>query len=221
MLWAMATRSSPLRDAQGHGLWLNSKVGRELRLNRLMGGMTQRQVADALRVSTSEISRRELGRVRTFNLIQIARHAAAVGLKPSVGLWPTVRRPLDRPQLELLGRLRERIGSAWGWTFEAPIPIPGDLRAGDAVIESPQCRCLVEAITRFVDYQAQLRSANLKKRDLGVTRLVMLVSNTRANRNAIHAVGPIVRESFPIGTRQALRVMAEGRDPGGDALVLL
>jgi transcriptional regulator with XRE-family HTH domain len=217
----MATRSSPLQDAQRQGLWLNRKIGRELRLNRLIGGMTQRQVASALHISTSEVSRRELGEVRTLNLIQIARHAAAVGLKASAALWPTVRRPLDRPQLELLARLRERIGSAWGWTFEVPIPIAGDLRAGDALIQSPQCRCLVEALTRFVDFQAQVRATHLKKRDLGVQRLVLLVSDTRANRTALRGVGPILRDGFPIGTRQALRAMAAGLDPGGDALILL
>jgi transcriptional regulator with XRE-family HTH domain len=217
----MASRSSPLHDAQRRGLWLNSKVGRELRVSRLTSGMTQRRVAELLHISQSEVSRREHGDVRTLNLIQISRHAAAVGLQPSVNLYPAVRRPLDRPQLELLGRLRDRIGLAWGWTFEVPIPIAGDYRAGDAVIQSPTTRCLVEAFTRFVDYQAQVRSAHLKQRDLGVARLVLLVSDTHANRAAIRAAGSILRESFPIGSRQALSALAAGQDPGGDALIIL
>lgn len=183
--------------------------------------MTQRRVAGLLHVSQSEVSRREHGHVTTFNLLQISRHAAVVGLQPSVSLWPLVRRPLDQPQLELLGRLRDRIGLAWDWSFEVPMPIPGDLRAGDAVVRSGTCRCLVEAFTRFVDHQAQVRSAHLKRRDLGVDRLVLLVSDTNANRAVIRAAGPILRESFPIGTRQAIGAMAAGEDPGGDALIIL
>lgn len=217
----MANRSSLLHEAARRGLWLNQKVGRELRLNRLIAGKTQRQLADMLDITQSEVSRREHGSVRTLNLVQLARHAAVVGLRPTVNLYPVIRRPLDRPQLQVLGRLRERIGSAWHWTLEAPIPIAGDLRAADAVVQSPGCRCVVEAITRFVDHQAQLRAAQLKKRDLGIPRLVMLVSDTRANREAIRAAGPIIREAFPIGTRQALGAMAQGRDPGGDALIVL
>jgi transcriptional regulator with XRE-family HTH domain len=183
--------------------------------------MTQKQVADLLRISKSEVSRREHGHVRTLNVVQLSRHAAVVGLNCAVNLYPAVRRPLDRPQLELIGRLRDRIRPAWGWTYEVPIPIAGDLRAGDAVIQSPACRCLVEAITRFVDYQAQVRAAHLKQRDLGVDRLMLLVSDTAGNRAAIRAAGPILRETFPVATRQALRLMAAGQDPGGDALIVL
>ncbi len=79
----------------------------------------------------------------------------------------------------------------------------------------------VEAISRLRDVQAQVRAAQLKRRDAEVLRLVLLVAATHANRRALASAEAVVRTEFKIGTRSALGALAEGRDPGGDALVLL
>jgi hypothetical protein len=79
----------------------------------------------------------------------------------------------------------------------------------------------VEAITRLRDVQAQVRSAQLKRRDAGVGRLVLVVSATHVNRRVLAVADPLIREAFPIHTRTALAALARGQDPGGDALILL
>jgi hypothetical protein len=79
----------------------------------------------------------------------------------------------------------------------------------------------VEAFSRLRDVQAQVRAAQLKRRDAEVLRLVLLVAATHANRRALASAEALVRGDLRIGTRSALEALASGRDPGGDALVLL
>lgn len=50
------------------------------------------------------------------------------------------------------------------------MPLAGDLRAADALVSIPNCRIVVEVITRLADFQAQLRAARRKQRDLGAHR---------------------------------------------------
>jgi hypothetical protein len=101
------------------------------------------------------------------------------------------------------------------------VPIEKDLRAADARISNAQSSIVVEAITRLADVQAQLRAAQLKRRDLQAQRLVLLVSATSTNRTAMRAAGPMLGEALPVHTWAALRALAAGRDPGGDALIVL
>lgn len=217
----MANRQSLRRDSTRFGLWLVQDAGRELRVARLITGKRQADVAAILGTSISHVSRVEHGLIRGIGLPDLSRHAAAVGLKPSLRLYPTVSRPLDRAQIELLDTFRARAGTDWMVQFEVPMPIAGDLRATDAVISIPGCRCAVEAITRLADLQAQLRSARLKQRDLGADRLILVVRATTANRRVLQAASRLVAESFPIGTKLALQHLAGSMDPGGDALILL
>ena len=79
----------------------------------------------------------------------------------------------------------------------------------------------VEFETRLDDFQAQTRRLWLKARDAGEPALLVVVADTRRNREAIHAAGPAIDEGFPISARRALAALAAGQHPGGSALVLL
>jgi transcriptional regulator with XRE-family HTH domain len=217
----MANRSNPLHDASQQARWTNQVNGRELRLARIMSGQTQQQIAARLGHSRSWVSRAERARFQGLTLADLTKHAAAVGLRASIRLWPAGRRPLDRPQLALLERLRSRSGGLWRWELEVPVPVENDLRAADARMSNAACGIVIEAITRLVDVQAQLRAVQLKRRDLQAQRLILLVSATSTNRAAIRAAGPMLREALPLQTWGALRALAAGRDPGGDALIVL
>jgi transcriptional regulator with XRE-family HTH domain len=216
----MANRQAILRDASRFGDWLLRNVGRELRVARLAAGMTQREVGSAIGASHSHVSRVELGQIKGYGLKDLCRHAAVVGLKPWLALYPRVARPLDRAQLQLLARFRFRISSSWKVVIEATIPIQGDLRAADALLIG-DVRCMVEVITRLADVQAQLRAAHLKQRDIGADRLIFVVAGTTTNRRALAAAGSAARDAFPLDTKATLRALAAGIDPGADGLVLL
>lgn len=217
----MPSRSNPIIDAARLTTWVLLEIGRELRLARVLAGMIQGQVAAAIGMSASYVSRIEAGKVRSASVEQLMRHAAAVGMKVYVKAYPGGRRPLDSAQLGLLEDFNARLHPNWSRQLEVVVPLPGDLRAADEVIRNASCSCAVEAITRFADVQAQTRSAHAKQRDIGTDRLILVVRGSHANRRMIHAAGPLLHETFPVGTRSALHALGAGRDLGGDCLILL
>jgi hypothetical protein len=171
--------------------------------------------------SQAQVSVTERGRRPSVRLLALYRHAAAVGLRLTLRAYPGGRRLLDAPQLALLNRFRARIAATWRWEQEVPVPIAGDLRAGDSRISIPECSILIEAVTRLADVQAQSRSARLKHRDLGTDRLSLRLSASRVNRHAVRDAGPALIAAFPVPARVALAALGAGKDPGGDAILLL
>lgn len=217
----MATRTRPL-DAARHA-WgrLAVEIGNELRTGRHVLGVTQRQLGAVLHVSPSEISRRELGRSNRLFGAKLAVHAAAVGLKLSVKLFPIGGGIRDAGQARYIASFVARVGRRWRVVLEATIPNPGDLRAVDVLLVAGPVRIAVEVITRLIDLQAQLRAAQLKARDIGATRLVLVVAATAANRRTLAAARPTLTAAFDLDTRRVLTDLAAGNDPGRDAIVVI
>lgn len=103
---------------------------------------------------------------------------------------------------------------------EVPVPIEGDLRSADAVIVGNGFIAMIEAETRIDDVQALERRVTAKQRDLGIARVLLLVADTRHNREVILRV-PELRRRFPASTRACLAALDKGRDPGRDGLIFL
>lgn len=192
----------------------------ELREGRLARGLTQSAVARALSCSRSRICRVELARVRHLRVEYLARHAAVVGLRLSVKLYPAAGALRDEAQVRYIARFVERIGHLWRVRLDVPIPLPGDLRAIDVVLDGA-CVICVEVITRLRDLQAQLRAAQLKQRDFGATRLIIVVAGSNANRRALNEARATLLASFDLDTRRTLAKLRAGEDPGRDAVVVL
>lgn len=216
-----ANRTSQLHEASIQATWLLQRLGRELRLARLAAGLTQAEVGRRLGLSDSEVSRIERAGARGLTVAALHRHAALVGLRVWIRLYPGARRVLDAPQIALMDRLRQRLEESWAWQLEVPVAIEGDLRAADALLSRGEVTIVVEAITRLSDVQAQVRAAQLKRRDIGATRLLLLVGGSTANRAALREAAPVMNAAFMTGTRRLLQALAEGHDPGRDCLIVL
>lgn len=197
------------------------EIGEALRAARHVAGLRQAAVGAAIGRSQSEISRRELGQVPNLTGRDIAVHAAAVGLKLALSLWPVGGGIRDAGQARYIARFLARVGRAWRSALEVPVPKPGDLRAADIMLTARGIRIAVEVITRLADLQAQLRAAQLKARDLDATRLVIVVAGTHANRRALAETRPALLESFDLNTARVMSDLAGGRDPLRDAIVVL
>lgn len=185
-----------------------------------MAGVTQVRVGAAVGVSGAEICRRERGRT-SMRIADLVVHAAAVGLRVAVTTHPAGRGVRDEAQLRYLGRFLGRIGPGFTRELEAPVPLPGDPRAVDAVLRAPGVVIAVEVITRLTDVQAQVRAARLKGRDIGATRLILAIAGSRANRRAFEAARPALAPAFDLDTRRTIGALARSRQPDRDAIVLL
>ena len=107
-----------------------------------------------------------------------------------------------------------------GWSTEVALPMPGDLRAWDAVIRGAGWTIGVEAETVLDHIQALERRLALKRRDGGVDHLILLVAHTARNRLAL-AGAPAAFADLPLRTREILVALRSGRDPGDSGIVIL
>lgn len=216
----MAPRTRLLDESHRRTIRLAHELGDELRAARHVADLTQRHVARAIHSSQAEISRRERGRVPRIGLDRLVAHGAAVGMRLSVKLFPVGGAVRDAAQARYLAAFVARVGRPWRVLLEATLPIPGDLRAVDVLLTSPSGTVAVEVITRLSDLQAQLRAAQLKARDVGAQRLVIVVAATHANRRALADARPTLVAAFDLGARQVLADLSAGRVPPQDALIL-
>lgn len=153
-----------------------------------------------------------------------SRMLAVLGLELSARSYPVGEPIRDREHAALLGRFRTRLHPTLRWQTEVPLPLPGDRRAWDAVIsgdgEARSWRFGVEAETRPRDLQALERRLAVKARDGDMDSVVLLLANTRHNRQLARAQVEW-RGRFPLSPVRALELLAAGVRPTGDALVLL
>lgn len=194
-------------------------LGRELRTARVSHGLSQRAVGAASRVEQAEVSRIEAGRRPGATIRTLARLATAVGLELSVRLYPGGQPIRDKAHIALLARFRKTVGESWTWVAEVPLPIPGDKRAWDRVLRGVGIVVGVEAETRPTDLQEVQRRIALKKRDAQVDRVALVLADTDWNRRLVRLND--LEGAFPIQSKVALKLLAEGRDPGGDAVILI
>jgi transcriptional regulator with XRE-family HTH domain len=217
----MANRTNAMHEARR--LWQRTlvEIGEQLREARLALGLTQAQVAAAVGVSRSYVGRVERGRLRRVPGERLVQHAAAVGLRFWLRLYPQGGALRDAGQARYIARFVERVGHAWRVLLDAPIPLAGDLRAVDVLLTGGGRVIAVEVITRLRDLQAQIRAALQKGRDIGAQRVILVVAGTHANRAVLSEAHSTLLATFELDTRRVLAQLADGRDPGRDAIIVI
>ncbi len=216
----MPSRSKAVESAIRLANSTMAAVSEELRGARILRGLAQEEVGRALGVSRMRISRVERHRVQSISLEYLARHAAVVGLRLSVKLYPIGGALRDAAQARYIARFVERIGHLWRVRLDVPIPLPGDLRGIDVYLTGA-CSIAVEVVTRLTDLQAVLRAAQLKRRDIGADRMILVVAGTHANRRTLDEARSTLLATFDLDTRRTLAKLVGGEDPGRDAIVVI
>ena len=220
----MSTRERPIDRGRRLAAADRLRIGHELRVARRVLGRSIDEVAAAARCSASQVGRVERGVHRAASVEQLVIIGAVVGLDVRVRAYPGPDPLLDAGQRALLARFRARLPPDVGFRTEVPLPIAGDQRAWDAMID--RLRGLssilpVEAESRLVDEQMQVRRIALKLRDSGLDHVLVVVADTRANRSALASAPSTLLADFPISQRRAMRSLANGEHPGGSAIVVL
>ena len=218
----MATRERPLERAIRVAERDRIDAGREIHDARVAAGLSLRSVGRAAGTSASQALRVERAELESLSIEQIARHAAAVGLDARLRLYPGPDPARDAGQHAIRDRFRLRLGPTLRLLGEVPIRT-GDLRAFDGVIVGfPDGRRLpTEYESRFSDAQAQIRRVLLKVQDAGLEDVLIVIGDTRRNRDGVRAAESLLRDRFPLTARHVLACLAAGRYPAGSAVILL
>jgi transcriptional regulator with XRE-family HTH domain len=131
----------------------------------------------------------------------------------------------DSGQLEIAQVILRALPSASVRRVEVPVA-PGDLRAADLVITTPTELIHVEIERWLVDFQAQVRGAQLKREALSrgsarPVRLVIALPDSKRARAEIAAIPAVIRSSFPIESRDIARALRTGAPLDGDGLLFV
>lgn len=201
---------------------LTVEAAREIMLSRDQAGLSQDAAGSAVGMSGSQYGRIERAELRHVSVEQLSRAASAVGLRPSLRLYPDGDAVRDAGHIRLLERLRNRLAPALPWRTEVPLHGQRDLRSWDAQILYPGGRDAVEAETRIRDAQATWRRIAMKLRDdPTVDHVILLIADTPSNRRAIALVRELLRSELPLDTRSVLIALAAGRSPGANGVAFL
>jgi transcriptional regulator with XRE-family HTH domain len=203
---------------------LRRRYGAELRVARTSAGIPQRELARLADVSPSEVGQVERAEIEP-SLDVMARLAAAAGGELVVRIYPGDGiRLRDSGQLAVAELIGTQAHHRWRRRYEVPVARPPDRRAGDMLLEQPIEVVLLEIETALADFQAQHRSAQLKRASLAdlagrPVRLVIALLDTDRNRAAVHAHADLIREALPVSSRQVWQAIRSGEPIAGDGLL--
>ena len=218
----MPIRRNPVDEAVRRARQQVELVVADVRRARLHAGLSQAAVARSVGCSRQLIGAVEAGRLEDLGCVQVARIGAAVGLDVTVRAYSSGSPLRDGAQLRLLQRFKSLIGQTWMWQAEAPVSSdPLERRAIDALLVRDGQRIGVEAVTRLLDVQAQVRAITLKQDAAGLGRMVLVLADTRHNRAALIDGAPTLSPAFPLPARTVLRDLASGRVPRANGVILI
>jgi transcriptional regulator with XRE-family HTH domain len=217
----VATRERPRDRALRHAARIRLETGEEIRTARQAAGLSLRAAAAAVGMDYGQFARIERDEAGDVRLSQVCLACEAVGLEFKGRPYPAGDPVRDAAHLGLLGRLRAQLPSSTPWRTEVPLRIVGDLRAVDAEVLVERTWVGFEAETRIRDVQATERKVQLKKRDAGLRRIVLVVADTKSNRAVLRTHREALRTSFPLDTREVLSALRAGRLPPDDGVVVI
>jgi transcriptional regulator with XRE-family HTH domain len=201
------------------------RLGADARTARLSVGWTQRTVAHRSNVSQASVSRLESGDAR-LSFANVARVAAALGLELSARFYPGAGVGLrNSGQLALAEVVRARAHHSWRIGFEVPVG-EQSRQAADVVLSGASGGLHLELETRLVDFQAQLRSGELKRNAMQQrygTRLafVLALRDSATNRAAVRAHRAVIATALPATASEVWHAIQTGEPLTADGLLWL
>ena len=203
------------------GRELVKTMGKEIHDARVNLGLSQQAVAGRAGLSRAKVGRIERGECVRVPMVELVLVAAVVGLELSVRAFPAGPGLRDHVHAALLERFRKFLHAALKWATEVPLPNPRDQRAWDAMVSGARFRIGIEAETRVRDGQALERRIRAKQRDGGVNAVILILSDTRANRAFVRERSASFADLFPVPAAEAIEAVRAGRTPRGNTLILM
>ncbi len=215
----------PATVARDRSRLLARRFGRELRIARVTAGLTQRRLARLAGTTQQEVSRAELGDPGVGLEVR-CRLASGCGHELWWRLDPVASvRLRDSGQLRVADAIVGAVHPAWTARLEVPVA-RGDRRSADVVLAHARELVEVEIERALVDFQAQLRAGQLKRRSLAEretrpVRLVIAVPDTSATRARIRPHLDVISRALPAGSRRIWAALRSGEPIGTDGLLFV
>jgi transcriptional regulator with XRE-family HTH domain len=191
----------------------------------MTAGLTQADLARLAGVSQQLASWAELGR-GDISLEGRCRLAAACGHELGWRLYPiSTVRLRDSGQLALAQLIVGGAHPSWRPRLEVPVA-PGDARAADLILTGPTEIIHIEIERALVDFQAQLRSARVKRdlmaaQDARPMRLVIAVPATTNSRERLAPFSQLIEQTMPVRSRRIAAALRSGELVGGDGILFV
>jgi transcriptional regulator with XRE-family HTH domain len=204
---------------------LASSFGREIRIARMTAGLTQGDLARLAGLSQQQASKAEQGAL-DISLEARCRLAAACGHELGWRLYPVATvRLRDSGQMALARAIVAAAHESWQARLEVPIA-PGNSRAADLLLIGPAEIIHIEIERALVDFQAQLRSAQLKREALAANearpiRLVIAVPDSRSSRARLAPLRQLVTQTMPAESRPIWQAIEGGQPLNGDGILFV
>ena len=199
--------------------------GRELRIARMTAGLSQARLATLAGASQAEVSKAERG-LLDVSLEARCRLAAACGHELGWRLYPVATvRLRDSGQMALAQTITAAAHPSWQVRLEVPIAA-GDARAADLLVIRPGEVLHIEIERALVDFQAQLRSAQLKREVLAAReerpmRLVIAIPDTRSTRLRLAPFEQLIGQTMPSSSREIWRAIRTGEPLNSDGILFV
>jgi transcriptional regulator with XRE-family HTH domain len=201
---------------------VSSMLAAELRSTRIGAGISQATAARAAGMSRSQWGRLERGEDPHPDLVELCCAGRALGLQLGPKFYPVGAPVRDRPQLALLRRFEDLLGSPLRMRREVPLPIAGDLRAWDACIEGGAQPFFAEGESHADDAQGLERRIRLKQRDDPRASVIVLVlARSAHHRRFLTDYREVFRDLLPLDGPAVLRSIRQGRRPPASGIVVI
>lgn len=202
----------------------NDVLAHELAIACSIAGLTHRQLAVRIQMSTARIGRALRGEI-SIGVDLADAIARACGYRVALRVIPGDGVSLrDSGQLALTEVIRRQAHPTWRIALEAPIGLAPDRRAADMLLVQSAAAVLLEIERWLIDFQAQLRAAQLKRttyaeRTDRIVRLVIAVPDTPTARRLLAPHRELIAAAFPVSSRTAWACIRSGEPFSGDALM--
>lgn len=179
--------------------------------------LTQAQVAAAVRISRSVYSRIECGKLGHLSIVVATQIASVLGLDLVIRAYPGPTKLRDQPSLDRMAPVLKAAAVPIVIRTEVTLPQRPDghpeQRAWDAMAEGDGKRTAMEMEMRLRDAQALERRIGLKLRDDPVDGFVLLLADTRTNRETLKLNPELFRWLPRLTIGVVLTALSAGRHP--------
>ena len=199
------------------------EMGEEFRNKRMELGLSQLRVATAARICRTTYSRIEGGKWRSLTMLTAARIGAVLGLDVTIRCYPGSEPIRDAAQAKRVLQLKAEVTAPLRARSEVGLPQRTEWperRRWDLLVTGHGERTGFEFETRLYDAQAQQGRWNLKRRDDPVDHFVLVLADTRRNRQVL-ATYPDLFADLPRLMPATLMASLRGGQHPPTGLVLL